>query len=368
MRRFRGFLAASLCAACLVFVTRTANGQAAFGTIIGTTTDPSGAGVPNAQVTATDTEKGVSQTTTTNDSGNYSFTNLTPGTYKITVEDKGFKTAVQSNVPVIVGQSTTVNVTLQVGATTETVVVDAAPPLIETDRASVSTDLTAEQVTSLPILDRNFTELELLLPGAAKNPWQHGQTENPQGGIQIATNGQLFSGTNFMIDGMDNNDPVLGIIVINPPIDSVQGFNATTSNFDAEFSQAGGVVIQVETKSGTNQYHGSAFEFFRNNIFQARDPFTQPTSVPSTHWNQFGASLGGPILKNKLFFFADYQGSRQHNGGSAAIRVPTQAERAGDLRDFNIPIYDPNTGNPDGSGRTQFIPFPTGPNANALCT
>ncbi|PYX84858.1 MAG: hypothetical protein DMG70_05415 [Acidobacteria bacterium] len=154
----------------------------------------------------------------------------------------------------------------------ETVTVDSAPPLLETDRASVSTDLTSQQVESLPILDRNFTELELLLPGAAKMPWQHGQTENPQGGIQVNTNGQLFSGTNFMIDGMDNNDPVLGIVIINPPIDSVQGFNATTSNFDAEFSQAGGVVIQVETKSGTNQIHGSGFEFFRNNIFQARDP------------------------------------------------------------------------------------------------
>src|SRR6266850_1806547 len=185
MKRFRGILAASLlCAACFVFLTRTANGQAAYGTIIGTASDPSGAGVPNAQVTATDTEKGVSQTTTSNDSVNYTLSNL--------------------------------------------------------------------------------------LPGAAKNPWQHGQTENPQGGIQIATNGQLFSGTNFMIDGMDNNDPVLGIIVINPAIDSVQGFNATTSNFDAEFSQAGGVVIQVETKSGTNQIHGSGFEFYRNNIFQAR--------------------------------------------------------------------------------------------------
>ncbi len=369
MKRFWGILAASLLiAASFGFLAQTTNGQAAFGTIIGTATDPSGAGVPNAQVTATDIEKGVSQTTTTNDSGNYSFTNLTPGTYKITVEDKGFKTAVQSNVPVIVGQSTTVNVTLQVGATTETVVVDAAPPLIETDRASVSTDLTAEQVTSLPILDRNFTELELLLPGAAKNPWQHGQTENPQGGIQIATNGQLFSGTNFMIDGMDNNDPVLGIIVINPAIDSVQGFNATTSNFDAEFSQAGGVVVQVETKSGTNQIHGSGFEFFRNNIFQARDPFNQPTSVPTVHWNQFGGSVGGPIRKDKMFGFFDYQGSRQHNPGSTGIRVPTQAERAGDLRDLGINIYDPTTGNPDGTGRTQFVSFPTGPNANSLCT
>src|SRR6267378_2575980 len=371
MKRFREILAASLlCAACFVFLTRTANGQAAYGTIIGTASDPSGAGVPNAQVTATDTEKGVSQTTTSNDSGNYTLSNLIPGNYKVTIEAKGFKTFIQENLPVIVGSSTTLNATLQVGAVGEIVTVDSAPPLIETDRAAVSTDLTSEQVVSLPILDRNFTALELLLPGAAKNPWQHGQTENPQGGIQIATNGQLFSGTNFMIDGMDNNDPVLGIIVINPAIDSVQGFNATTSNFDAEFSQAGGVVVQVETKSGTNQIHGSGFEFFRNNIFQARDPFNQPTTVPTVHWNQFGGSLGGPIRKDKMFAFFDYQGSRQHNPGSTGIRVPTQAERGGDLRDLGVNIYDPTTGNPDGTGRTQFVASSNSasPNFNSLCT
>ncbi len=357
MKRSWGILAASLLiAASFGFLARTTNGQAAFGTIIGTATDSSGAGVPNAQVTATDIEKGVSQTTTSNESGNYSFTNLTPGSYKVTVEAKGFKTSVQSNVAVIVGQSTTVNVALQVGATTETVTVESAPPLLETDRAAVNTNLTSEQVISLPILDRNFTELELLLPGSAKMPWQHGQTENPQGGIQINTNGQLFSGTNFMIDGMDDTDPVLGIITINPPIDSVQGFNATTSNFDPEFSQAGGVVVQVETKSGTNAIHGSGFEFYRNNIFEARDPFTQSASagVPDTHWNQYGASLGGPIAKDKLFYFFDYQGSRQQNAGSILIRVPTMAERAGNLSDLGVAIYDPTTGAANGTGRTQF--------------
>ncbi len=366
MKRSWGILAASLLiAASFGFLARTTNGQAAFGTIIGTATDSSGAGVPNAQVTATDIEKGVSQTTTSNESGNYSFTNLTPGNYKVTVEGKGFKTSVQSNVAVIVGQSTTVNVALQVGAATETVTVESAPPLMETDRAAVNTDLTSEQVISLPILDRNFTELELLLPGSEKMPWQHGQTENPQGGIQINTNGQLFSGTNFMIDGMDDTDPVLGIITVNPPIDSVQGFNATTSNFDPEFSQAGGVVVQVETKSGTNEIHGSGFEFYRNDIFEARDPFTQSPSqgVPGTHWNQYGASLGGPIKKDKIFYFFDYQGSRQQNSGSVAIRVPTAAERTGDFSDFilnlpagvtPLPIYDPTTGAANGTGRTQF--------------
>ena len=358
----------AICALLALFFAPKARGQAAFGTIIGTVADPSGAAVADAKITITDVGKGISQTTTTNETGFFSVTNLTPSNYRVTVEGKGFKTYVQDNLPVIVGSSTTLNVTLQVGEVGETVTVDSAPPLMETDRASVGTDLSSQQVESLPIIDRNFTELELLLPGAAKMPWQHGQTENPQGGIQVNTNGQLFSGTNFMIDGMDNTDPVLGIITINPPIDSVEGFNATTSNFDPEFSQAGGVVIQVETKSGTNEYHGSSFWFYRNDVFEARDPFNQPKSVPPSNWNQYGGSLGGPIRKDKMFGFFDYQGSRQHNPGSVGIRVPTQAERAGDLRDLGVPIYDPTTGSGSGTGRTQFVSFPTGPNANSQCT
>ena len=338
-----------------VLLSPRACAQAAYGNIIGTVNDQTGAAVPGAKVTATDTAKGVTYSAETNDAGYYALNNLTPGNYRIVVEASGFKSFQQEPVPVIVGTSSTLNAALQIGAATEAVTVSGAPPLLSTDRAEVSTDLSSEQVSQLPIVNRNFTALELLLPGSAKMPWQHGQTENPQGGIQINTNGQLFSGTNFMIDGMDNTDPVLGIIMINPPIDSVQEFKGTTSNFDAEFSQAGGSVIQVETKSGSNDIHGSLFEFLRNDYFQARDPFTQQTGkLPPLRWNQFGGSIGGPILKDKLFGFFDYQGTRQRNGGEISTRVPTPAERAGDLSAFAVPIYDPATGAPDGSGRTQF--------------
>jgi hypothetical protein len=334
-------------------------GQAAYGNIIGTVTDATGAAVPNAKVTATDIAKGVTYSAAANASGYYTLNNLTPGDYRIAVEAQGFKTFQQESVPVIVGTSSTLNAVLQVGSATEKITVTEALPLLETDRASVSTDLSAGQIQDMPILNRNFSQLQLLLPGSSKMPWQHGQTENPQGGIQINTNGQLFSGTNFMIDGMDNTDPVLGIIVVNPPIDSVQEFKGTTSNFNAEFSQAGGSVVQVATKSGTNNFHGSLFEFLRNDYFQARDPFTQQTGkLPPLRWNQFGGSLGGPIKKDKLFAFFDYQGTRQHNAGEVSARVPTAAERTGDLSDFwlgsaPIPIYDPTTGT-NGAGRTQF--------------
>lgn len=180
--------------------------------------------------------------------------------------------------------------------------------------------VSAREVSELPVLNRNFTQLELLLPGTSKMNWQHASSENPQGGIQINTNGQLFGMNNFMIDGADNNDPVLGIIMINLAIDSVQEFKLTSANYDAEFAQAGGSVMQVETKSGSNQLHGSLFEFLQNNIFKAGNPFSEGLhdpgtpapkgrGVPPLRWNQFGGSLGGPIVKNKVFLFGDYQGT-----------------------------------------------------------
>src|SRR5205823_5372391 len=245
----------------------------------------------------------------TNESGNYAQTHLTVGTYKITVEATGFKTSVQENVPISVDANARVDLTLQVGDVTQEVTVSEAPPLLKSDRADVSDTLSAREVSELPVLNRNFTQLELLLPGTTKMPWQHASSENPQGGIQINTNGQLFGMNNFMIDGTDNNDPVLGIIIVNPNLDSVGQFKFTSGNYDAEFAQAGGSVIQVETKSGTNEIHGSGFEFLQNNVFKARNPFSEGLRAPGTsapphrgvpplRWNQFGGSLGGPIRKN----------------------------------------------------------------------
>jgi hypothetical protein len=339
--------------------------QATFGGIFGTVVDSTGAVVVDAKVTMTDVSKGVTVSTNTNESGNYIKTYLTVGMYKVTVEGKGFRTYVQENVPVSVDANTRVDAKLEVGDVNQEITVSETPPLIQSDRAEVSDTLQSREVSELPVANRNFTQLELMMPGTTKMTWQHASSENPQGGIQINTNGQLFGMNNFMIDGADNNDPVLGIIIVNPAIDSVQEFKLTSANYDAEFAQAGGSVIQVETKSGTNELHGSLFEFLQNNIFEARDPFTQGLhdpgtpepknrGVPPLRWNQFGGSAGGPILKNKLFYFGDYQGTRRRTGASVLTRVPTAAERQGDFSDFSVPIFDPSTGKSDGSGRTQF--------------
>ena len=329
-------------------------GQATSGNIIGTVTDPAGAVVPRVKITITSRDQGVTYSTTSNESGNYSQLQLLPGPYTVEFVAAGFQRYLQKDVTVNVDQSTRVDAQLTVGQVSEEISVTGATPALVTDRAEVSTTLATAQVNDLPTLNRNFTNLELLMPGAQKMSWQHATSENPQQGIQINVNGQRFGSQNFMIDGADNNDPVLGIIVINPTIDSVSEFKYTTGNYDAEFAQAGGAVSQVETKSGTNSYHGSLFEFLRNNVLNARNPFSEPNGPPPLRWNQFGGSFGGPIKKNKLFFFGDYQGSRQITGGSEVTTTPTAAMRAGDFSAFGVPIFDPTTGNADGSGRVQF--------------
>jgi hypothetical protein len=329
-------------------------GQATSGNIIGTVTDPAGAVIQGVKIKITSQNRGVVYNTTTNESGNYSQLYLLPGPYTVEFEASGFERYQQTDVIVSLDRSTRVDAQLTVGQVSEQIsVVGTAPPLV-TDRAEVSSGLSSLQVNQLPTLNRNFTALELLMPGAQKMSWQHATSENPQQGMQINVNGQRFGAQNFMIDGADNNDPVLGIIVVNPAIDSVAEFKYTTGNYDAEYAQAGGAVMQTETKSGTNEFHGSLFEFLQNNKLNARNPFSEPNGPPPLRWNEFGGSFGGPIKKNKLFFFGDYQGFRRRTGGSLVTTTPTAAERNGDFSALGVPIFDPTSGNADGTGRVQF--------------
>ncbi|MES1258939.1 MAG: carboxypeptidase-like regulatory domain-containing protein, partial [Acidobacteriota bacterium] len=321
--------------------------------------------MPSASVIITDTQRGVSFKTTTNESGNYSQSQLTPGTYTVSADHPGFQKVTQQNVTVNVGISARVDLTLQVGATGQEITVSEAPPGVVTDSAQLQTTLSSRQISELPVLNRNFTNLTLLTPGATLNTFQHAPSENPQQSTLVNTNGQQFAGSNYLLDGMNNNDAVLGIVMVNPPIGSVGEFTVVTSNYDAEYTQAGGAVILVQTKAGSNEYHGNAFDFLQNDIFQARDSFTQGLFAPGTpapahrglpelRWNQFGGSLGGKIKKDKLFAFGDSQGTRRRIGASGSLRVPTAAERTGDLSALGVPIYNPFTGNPDGTGRSPF--------------
>ena len=322
-------------------------GQAVYGSVFGTVSDQAGAAVAKAKVTITNPGTNGSETTETNSSGNYNVTRLIPGTYRVRIEAQGFKVAV-IEITVNVDRASETNVALQTGAVSEEVTISAEAPLLKTDRADVAVTFESRQVTDLPILDRNFTKFILLTPGTQQLQWQHAASENPQGSTQIMVNGQHFSGTGYQLDGTENRDPILGIIVINPNFEAIGETKITSQNYDAEFGQAIAGVVSVSTKSGTNDIHGSAFLFRQNDVLQARNPFSQFQKdsltgkfIPDTLRNQFGGSIGGPIVKDRFFYFGDYQGTRSKIGGSRLLSVPTAAARTGDLSAYNFKVFDP---------------------------
>jgi hypothetical protein len=381
MLRQLGVVLLTVLAVCFLLNPPAAKGQAVYGSIIGTVTDEQGAAVVGAKVTVTSITKNTVFEDTTNDSGNFSVTHLIPETYKIHIEATGFKGYDVPNVVVSADTGSTVSATMVVGSATQTVEVSGEIPQLQTDRADIDVQFSQKYVESLPILNRNFTNFELLSPGTQKLPgFSHAATENPQGGGQIQVNGQHFSGTNFQLDGTDNQDPILGIIVVNPNLDAIAEAKIALQDYDAESGKATSGVVSVQTKSGTNELHGSGFYFYRGSGQQARDPFTNPPGVPlaDANWKQYGGSVGGAIIKDKLFFFGDYQGTHQLQGITNLYTIPTSevvtscnpATNAAsatpgfcDLSQYLAAfgttagqIYDPRTGDPQtGAGRTKFV-------------
>jgi hypothetical protein len=332
-KRIRGAAAACLGLA-LALLPHVSHAQAVYGSVYGTVTDNTGAAIPNATITVTDEGKGTSVTAQSNDSGAFSVEHLIPDPYTVKVEAPGFESYAQQHLQIYADTSPKVDAKLTVGAATQTIQVNAdAVPQLKTDRADVSTVFDAKTVEDLPVAGRNFTNLQLLLPGAQLLGWGHAASENPQASQQIQVDGQAFGGVAFELDGTDNQDPILGIIVINPALDSITESKIATQNFDAEFGKAVAAVVTVQTKSGSNSFHGSAFDYRQSNANLARDPFSQNPApgtnntgnlIPGGLRSQFGGSVGGPIKKDKAFFFADYQGLRQKVGTSASATVPSQ--------------------------------------------
>src|ERR1700730_10600571 len=364
---------------CLVgsLKTSSTSAQAVFGSILGTVTDAQGNAVSGAKVTVTSLTKNTAFETATNDSGNYSVTHLIPDNYRVHVEAAGFKAYDVASVTVNADSSLNVDASLQVGAITQTIEVTGEIPQLQTDRADVDIQFIKKYFEDLPILNRNFTNFELLSPGTQKMPgFNHAATENPQGGGQIQVNGQHFSGTNFELDGTDNQDPILGIIVVNPNLDAIAEAKVALQDYDAESGKSTSGLIRVQTKSGSNEFHGSGFYYYRSSDQQARDPFTNKPGVPlpAATWKQFGGSVGGPILKDRLFFFGDYQGTKQTAGITNIYQIPTSqvvktcnpgTNTTGfcDLSEYlnayggagSGQVFDPRTGNQlTGSGRTAF--------------
>ncbi|MBL8188445.1 MAG: TonB-dependent receptor, partial [Acidobacteria bacterium] len=354
----RRMVAALLVVTFALFVQATAWGQAVYGTIVGTATDPQGAAVSGAKVIITDTQRQVTVTTVTNVDGNFTQRALIAGTYTVRIEANGFKAAVQT-VVVSVDQESRADLKLQIGDVSQVVEISAETPLLKTERADVAVTFTEKTVTNLPLINRRFSQFELLTPGVQATTSQTASSEDPQGSFRKVVNGQSFAGTTQLLDGTDNRDALLSLIVINPTLESLSEAKITTAAYDAEFGATAGV-ISVQTKSGTNDFHAVGFNFLRNGVLNARNPFTQFNPIrgtnryiPVTQYNQFGGAASGKIIADKLFWFGDYQGTRRNTGGSALLRVPSAAERAGDLSGLGLDIFDPASGDTP-AARTQF--------------
>jgi hypothetical protein len=328
-------------------------GQAVNATLLGTVTDSSGAQVANVKVMITETNTGISRNSQTNESGNYVFPDLPPGTYTVTAEQSGFKRESRAGIDVIVNTTQRVDFVLQLGSNSETITVEAETPILQTERADTGRKLEAVLTENLPLgTNRNFQNLLNIVPGTTRATFQHSQFFNASSSLQTEVNGQLRQGNNYQIEGIDDNERTGLLQILVPPLEAIQTVDVSTSNFDAELGRASGAVTNVILKSGTNNFHGAAYEFVRNSYFNARNFFD--SSVGHLAYNYFGGNIGGPIKKNKLFFFADYLKVFDREANTNLVTIPTMAFRSGDLSASTTTIYNPFTGNPDGTGRQPF--------------
>jgi len=353
-REVSRFLRVSILAALTLGFLQALLGQAVNGTLLGTVTDTSGANVAGAKVSATEAATGAIHQSETNDSGNYTFPDMQPGTYSISVESPGFKKTTHPNIDLLSNTSTRVDLTVIPGNVLETVVVTTAPPLLQTDRADISTKLDSAAVEDMPIgTNRNFQSLLNLVPGTAPAVFQHSQFFNAQSSLQTEANGVPRQGNLYQIEGIDDDERTGLLQILIPPVEAIQSVDISTNNFEAELGRATGAVTNVTLKSGTNVFHGSAFEFIQNNDLNARSYFGGPLGHLS--YNYFGGSAGGPVLKDKLFFFGDYLRTSDHESVGSTFTIPDSryftpnSEGNIDLSAAIVSgkgqIFDPATGN-----------------------
>lgn len=312
--------------------------------IQGTVSDSSGAVLAGARITLTNLETSAATVATSDASGRFTFTALVRGRYKAEVKAQGFESQVQ-DLALDVSQVQALNFRLKPGSTSTTVTVTDAAPLVDTTTSSTGAVIEGRQVTELPLNGRNFTQLALLVPGVTRGAygadaagangnaetWRYSET----GGAALSVNGLRVQANNFELDGLDNNDALVNSIIFFPPVEATQQFRVTTSVAPAEFGRAGGAIIQSSIKSGTNHFHGSAFLFDRDQIFDANPNYFSGKPPASFHRVQYGGTLGGPLWKDKLFMFGDYQALRMKQpNGSSYQTVPTALERQGNFSEL----------------------------------
>ncbi|MDQ2946596.1 MAG: carboxypeptidase-like regulatory domain-containing protein, partial [Acidobacteriota bacterium] len=305
----------------------------------------------------TEPSTGAVRTTMTSTDGVYNVPYLNPGNYQVDVEAPGFKRFTQQNVPLDISTTARIDAQLTPGNASETVTVTGEAPQLQTDRAEVAKNFSAQTITELPVANRNFQALAGLVAGVSPPVQSFGASEDPQGTTFFNANGQGNSSNNTIVDGVDNTNPTLGLSIYLPSPEVVEEVHVSTSNYTAEFGRVGGALVNATTRSGTNSFHGSAWEFNRVAKLAARDFFnTSDKPKPGYTRNEFGAALGGPIVKDKTFFFGAYQGRYQRQSSTSLNSLPNiGAVTSGDFSSIpGLTLYDPGTGSQNGIGRLRF--------------
>ena len=347
-------------------------GQAVSATLLGTVTDATGASVANAKVATTETATGLIHESVTNESGNFTIPNLQPGSYSVTVEAKGFKKETRQNIDLVSNSTVRVDLSLVPGNVSETVVVTTAPPVLQTDRADISTKIESERLADMPLgTNRNYQSLLNLVPGVAPQVFQHSQFFNAASSLQTEANGMPRVSNLYQIEGIDDDERTGLLQIIIPPAEAIGSVDVSTNNYEAELGRSIGAITNVSLKSGTNNIHGSAFEFIQNNATNARSYFS---TVPLGHlsYNYFGGAVGGPIKKDKIFYFGDYLHTVDHESLTSTFTIPdsrfyTNAghttgctdslgciDLSGAMNGTKGQVYDPTTGDGSTVHRTAF--------------
>lgn len=352
------FVALSIAFLLTMGLANSAFAQVLYGTLTGNVTDPAGAAIPNAHVTATEVQTSVVRNADTNEVGKYLFTNLLPGTYKVTVAAPGFQSTGQAGLVLQANGTVRADLQMAVGTASEQITVTTAPPELQTDTSDVSYNLSEQQMTELPTTSttgRNFESLYRLVPGSTPPSEQNSAGANPQRSQAVNVNGITNETNTTRIDGAVDAYPWLPYLVAYlPPTDGIDSINVVTSSFNAEQGAAGGSAINVTIKSGTNTFHGSAWEYNSIKQFNALTWANRTHVNPKNIYNETGGTIGGPIKKDKLFFFFDYNRVSVIKGISGTLSVPTSDMRSGNFTSTGTTIYDPATGDSTGAGKTAF--------------
>src|SRR3984893_1130119 len=324
-----------------ILVSVPTGAQVAGGTVSGTIVDSSGGIIPGARISVKNVATGVTRTVSTNSDGFYTAPNLLPGTYDVSFVAQGFKTEVRSGITLTVGAAQVLNLTMEIGTTTETVQVTTEASAVELASSDIGAVVSANTVRGLPLNGRSRTDLATLQPGVdtiyTQPSFASGSDRGNRGfGQQLTISGARPQQNNYRLDGISLNDYANGgpgsVLGGNLGVDAIREFSVLTSNYSAEYGKTSGGVVNAITRSGTGSFHGSAYEFLRNSALDARNFFDGP-QIPSFKRNQFGGSIGGPIIKERTFFFFDYEGIRQSKGITAVTTVPTVDARNGMIHD-----------------------------------